>query len=186
VIKQFSILLFILSFNVCFAAQEAQTENTAPQPVIGILIPMPEESTVIQPSISNAKTLTIKGVSYTTGLMEGKIVVFMNTGIGKTNAAVFTARLINDFNPDFMLMLGTAGNINPVLKKGTVVIGKEIIDADFGQLSPSGTVFPYPQYLKSPQTQQQLPLSYHLNQNLINLSQNVMQDKTLPIVPLLV
>ena len=52
------------------------------------------------------------------------------TGIGKVNAAVNTAYLINKYDPDLVVNFGSCGSINESLPEGVMKVGKVINDLD--------------------------------------------------------
>lgn len=155
----FLFLMFIFFKSLSVAnAQENILSNKLGHPIIGIIVPLQEESLFLQKNIVRKKSISITGIKYNIGTINNKNVVFVNSGLGKVNSAVITTRLIRDFQPDLILMSGSSGNINAAVKKGDVVIGKRVINADFGELTSNGTQFQYSQYLLNPQKNTTLPL----------------------------
>lgn len=131
---------------------------------IGIIIPLKEESGYLQSQLTHKKSITINGIRYQTGQINHKPVVFVNSGLGVVNAAIVATRLIQDFNPDIIILSGSSGNLNPALKKGDVVIGNQVIDVDLGNLTANGTRFDFPNYLFNPNNHKQLPLVFTLDE----------------------
>ncbi len=136
--------------------------------LIGIIVPLPDESALFKAHIEHRKSVMIDGIQYYTGTINGEEIVFVNSGIGKVNAALISTRLIKDFHPDLIIMSGSSGNISTTVKKGDVVIGETVINADFGELTASGTAFQYSQYLLNPQTHTPLPLAFNLDERLLS------------------
>jgi adenosylhomocysteine nucleosidase len=71
-----------------------------------------------------------------TGLLEGKQIVLLRCGIGKVNAAVGAALLVNRFKPALVINTGCAGGVNPpglspVLNFGDVVVSSSLVYHDF-------------------------------------------------------
>ncbi|MDR3356779.1 MAG: 5'-methylthioadenosine/adenosylhomocysteine nucleosidase [Spirochaetaceae bacterium] len=110
--------------------------------MIGIIGAMEEEITILQNLIRDRATEKIGPFEYFTGGMEGKDVVLLRCGIGKANAAIGAALLINRFNPDLVINTGCAGGVNPagftpVLNFGDVVVSSALVYHDF-DISPFG------------------------------------------------
>ena|SRR3990167_1396414 len=138
------------------------------QPIFGVIIPLPEESIYLKKMLSNQENINISGVNYIIGKINEKKVVLVISGLGKVNSSIIASRLVGDFHPTLILLSGSSGNINPHIKKGDVVIGKNIINADLGELTENGTKFQFSEYLNNPQTNTDLPLQFNLNNELIN------------------
>jgi adenosylhomocysteine nucleosidase len=60
------------------------------------------------------------------------------SGVGKVNAGIITALLINQFNPSAILFSGTAGGVDPALRQGDVVIGAAVGQHDAGMQAADG------------------------------------------------
>jgi len=93
---------------------------------IAIIGAMEEEVTLLRENISNPVVETIAGCEYTSGTMKGKEVVLLRSGIGKVNAAMSTAVLLQHFKPDSIINTGSAGGFDPALNVGDVVISTEV------------------------------------------------------------
>jgi adenosylhomocysteine nucleosidase len=86
-----------------------------------------------------------------TGKIEGKDTTLLRCGIGKVNAAVGCAMLIQNFKPDCVINTGSAGGISPGLKVGDAIISSGLVyhDVDVtafnyapGQLPGQPQIFP--------------------------------------------
>ncbi|RDI44075.1 5'-methylthioadenosine/S-adenosylhomocysteine nucleosidase [Falsibacillus pallidus] len=93
---------------------------------VAIIGAMEEEVTLLRNNITNPEVETIAGCEYTSGQMDGKDVVLLRSGIGKVNAAMSTAVLLERFKPDAIINTGSAGGLNPALNVGDVVISNEV------------------------------------------------------------
>lgn len=173
-----SLIVLLLMCSPGYAQEHVDISSLHP-PIVGVIIPIQDESLLLQKSIMNNKVITISGIKYNVGKINNASVVFVNSGLGKINSAVITTRLIADFHPDLILMSGSSGNINPSLKKGDIVIGKEVINADFGTLTSSGTQFQYSEYLLNPQKNTLLPLKFNLDNKLLKIAYHL-PKKNLP------
>ena len=58
--------------------------------------------------------------------VEKDTVVLLRSGIGKVNAAMSTAVLLQHFKPDCIINTGSAGGFDPALNVGDVVISTEV------------------------------------------------------------
>ncbi|NMH69794.1 5'-methylthioadenosine/S-adenosylhomocysteine nucleosidase [Bacillus sp. RO3] len=93
---------------------------------IAIIGAMEEEVALLRENISNPEVETIAGCEYTSGTMSGKEVILLRSGIGKVNAAMSTAVLLQHFKPDCIINTGSAGGFDPSLYVGDVVISTEV------------------------------------------------------------
>lgn len=76
--------------------------------------------------MDNAKTDVIGGFEFTEGLLAGKEAVLLKSGIGKVNAAMSAAILLEKYKPDAVINTGSAGGYNPNLNIGDLVISNEV------------------------------------------------------------
>ncbi|MDR2803570.1 MAG: 5'-methylthioadenosine/S-adenosylhomocysteine nucleosidase [Treponema sp.] len=104
--------------------------------MIGIIGAMEEEVAILQGLILNRAKETIGPFEYFTGVLEGKDIVLLRCGIGKCNAAMGAALLVNRFKPDLVINTGCAGGMNPAgctpaLNFGDVVVSSALVYHDF-------------------------------------------------------
>ncbi|MGM0828447.1 MAG: 5'-methylthioadenosine/S-adenosylhomocysteine nucleosidase [Bacillota bacterium] len=93
---------------------------------IAIIGAMEEEVALLRENISNPTVETIAGCEYTSGTMKDKEVILLRSGIGKVNAAMSTAVLLQHYKPDCIINTGSAGGFDPSLNVGDVVISTEV------------------------------------------------------------
>ncbi|MDR2795941.1 MAG: 5'-methylthioadenosine/adenosylhomocysteine nucleosidase [Spirochaetaceae bacterium] len=110
--------------------------------MIGIIGAMEEEIVILQNLIQNRTVEKIGPFEYFTGSLEGKRVVLLRCGIGKANAAIGAALLINRFRPELVINTGCAGGVNPagltpVLNFGDAVVSSALVYHDV-DISPFG------------------------------------------------
>jgi len=132
--------------------------------MIGIIGAMEKELSLLCEIMGNYNTEKIGGFDFFTGKMEGSDskksvdVTLLRCGVGKVNAAVGCALLIQRFKPDCVINTGSAGGINKGqgkdnkdLKVGDAVISSGLIyhDVDVmafnyapGQLPGQPQIFP--------------------------------------------
>ena len=98
--------------------------------MIGIIGAMENELRLLCERMGNFSTIKTGGFEFFTGKIEGKDVTVLRCGIGKVNAAVGCALLINKFNPGCVINTGSAGGINPSLNVGDAIISTGLIYHD--------------------------------------------------------
>ncbi|MFE8696800.1 5'-methylthioadenosine/S-adenosylhomocysteine nucleosidase [Cytobacillus sp. FJAT-53684] len=128
---------------------------------IAIIGAMEEEVTLLREKIEGKSQEVIAGCEYTTGKMDGVEVVLLRSGIGKVNAALSTAILLERFKPDFVINTGSAGGFNPDLNVGDVVISTEVRHHDVDV-----TAFGY-EYGQVPQ----LPPAFEADNQLVQVAE---------------
>jgi len=97
-----------------------------------------DEVALLKTEIQGRKTRRIEGLDFYTGRLAGRRVVLVRAGIGKVNAALTTALLLEHFRPREVLFTGIAGGMNPDLQPGDLVIGTRLVHHDYGRQTPEG------------------------------------------------
>jgi adenosylhomocysteine nucleosidase len=124
--------------------------------MIGIIGAMEAEVTLLRNALEQAENKSIGDFEFFTGTLLGKPVVLLRCGIGKVNAAVGCALLINQYKPSAVINTGSAGGIDPSLSFGDLIISDGISyhDVDItafnyvpGQIPGMPAVFPVPEKL---------------------------------------
>jgi adenosylhomocysteine nucleosidase len=93
---------------------------------IAIIGAMDQEVELLKSALQEIEQHQYAGYSFFTGLMHGQSVVLLKSGIGKVNAAVSTALLLQIFKPDCVINTGSAGGFDADLDVGDVVISTEV------------------------------------------------------------
>jgi len=97
---------------------------------IGIIGAMQEEIELLQQALQNPETHQYAGMTFYTGLLHGRRVVCVRSGVGKVNAAVCTEALIARFGAEAVLFTGVAGALDPSLDIGDMVISSSCMQHD--------------------------------------------------------
>ncbi|WP_027003463.1 5'-methylthioadenosine/adenosylhomocysteine nucleosidase [Hugenholtzia roseola] len=129
--------LLLLFFWVEKNSLLAQEKNPTAQPV-AIIGAMDAEIEQFRSYLKNAKSTQLLGVTFYQGSIEDQPVVLVKSGIGKVNAALTTALLLQNFKPSAVIFTGIAGGIGENLLPGDIVISTQTAQHDFGQLSSEG------------------------------------------------
>ena len=98
---------------------------------VGIIVAMEEELEHILNITNEIEEKEISGLNFKLGKIEKKNVVLVKCGVGKVNAARVTQILIDEFNVEYVINVGSAGALNPLLNIGDIVIGEKLVQHDF-------------------------------------------------------
>jgi adenosylhomocysteine nucleosidase len=119
--------------------------------MIGVIAAMEKELSFLCEAMGKYSTQKFGCFEFFTGKIKGKDVTLLCCGIGKVNAAVGCALLIQHFKPSCIINTGSAGGIHPELKVGDAIISTGLIyhDVDVtafnyapGQLPKQPQIFP--------------------------------------------
>jgi adenosylhomocysteine nucleosidase len=117
---------------------------------------MEDEVVLLRGALEKAEVKKNGEFEFYAGTLQGKPVVLLRCGIGKVNAAVGCALLIDAYKPSLVINTGSAGGIDPALKFGDAIISDGIAyhDVDLtafsyapGQLPGQPRIFPVPEDL---------------------------------------
>lgn len=100
------------------------------KPVIAIIAAMQPELETLLAQLQQREDSIVGSVCFYCGILSNQRVVLTLSGIGKVNAAMTTALLIERFNPDYVINTGSAGGLSNNLQVGDVVIGIETAHHD--------------------------------------------------------
>jgi adenosylhomocysteine nucleosidase len=98
--------------------------------MIGIIGAMEDEVALLRAALGDIHTETVGVYEFYRGVLETKPVVLLRCGIGKVNAAVGCALLIDRYRPDLVINTGSAGGIDPSLSFGDAVISDGVVYHD--------------------------------------------------------
>lgn len=98
----------------------------------GIICAMEEELKSLLLNLDNAHEQVIANAKYFSGKINGQNVVLVQSGIGKVQAAVNAAFLVQNFTVDCLINSGSAGGIGDGMHVGDIVLstGTAYHDAD--------------------------------------------------------
>lgn len=98
--------------------------------MIGIIGAMEEEVAVLKESMDIEKVVEYASMQFYKGVLCGKKVVVVRSGIGKVNAAVCTQILADKFNVDILINTGIAGSLDAAIDIGDMVISTDLVEHD--------------------------------------------------------
>ncbi|WP_125703143.1 5'-methylthioadenosine/adenosylhomocysteine nucleosidase [Lacticaseibacillus daqingensis] len=93
---------------------------------LGVICAMEEEIRTLLGQLDNQQEQVFASQTYYSGTIDGVAVTLVECGIGKVQAAMTTAVLINEYHPDVVINTGSAGGIGPALNIGDVVIASSV------------------------------------------------------------
>lgn len=99
--------------------------------MIGIIGATLEEAAAIKSKMSEVREEIVCGIQFLVGKYCGKDAVFVQSGIGKVNAAVTTALLIQKYDVESVIFSGVAGSTSENAGIGDIVIGTDAVQHDF-------------------------------------------------------
>ena len=97
---------------------------------IGIISAMQKEQQQLVSLLESPRTEERGPFAYTVGQLNGNSLVLQQCGIGKVNAAVGAAELINHYHPSTLISTGVAGGIDQSLDIMDVVVGQQVVYHD--------------------------------------------------------
>ncbi|WP_423410182.1 5'-methylthioadenosine/S-adenosylhomocysteine nucleosidase [Heyndrickxia sp. MSNUG] len=93
---------------------------------VGIIGAMDEEVELLRSKLNDRKDTSLAGSEFYEGKIDSLEVILLKSGIGKVNAAMGTALMIEKFKPDVIINTGSAGGFHRDLNVGDVVISTEV------------------------------------------------------------
>ncbi|WP_099158585.1 5'-methylthioadenosine/S-adenosylhomocysteine nucleosidase [Virgibacillus ndiopensis] len=97
---------------------------------IGIIAAMDEEVAFLLENMTEKQETTVVGCLFVEGMLQGKEVVLLKSGIGKVNAAMATTIMHERFSPSHIINTGSAGGFAEDLEVGDVVISTQVVHHD--------------------------------------------------------
>lgn len=98
--------------------------------MIGLISAMEEEVLLFKEHLQIAETICHATIDFHIGLLNGRKVVLVKSGIGKVNAAVAAQILVDRFSVKGVIVSGLAGSLVPTLRRGDVVVSNFVVQYD--------------------------------------------------------
>ena len=100
--------------------------------MIGIIVAEEKELEAVVEKMMKKQEEKVHELKFIKGILAKKeCIVVKSGGVGKVNAARTVQILINNYNPEYIINVGSAGALNKDLNIGDVVIGKNMVQYDF-------------------------------------------------------
>lgn len=97
---------------------------------IGIIGAMEPEVCALIDALSERESETVSGITFHTGIIEGKRVAVAKCGIGKVFAAICTEIMILKYSPELIVNTGVGGALATDLKTGDIVVAHSLLQHD--------------------------------------------------------
>ena len=97
----------------------------------GIIAAMEEEMQEIKKIMNNTREMKIYELIFIIGKINNIEIVLVKSGVGKVNAGRTTQILVDNFDVDGIINVGSAGSVNDEFEIGDIIIGKRLIQHDF-------------------------------------------------------
>jgi adenosylhomocysteine nucleosidase len=110
-----------------------------PPPIV-ILGALDSETEPVAAELEGREPLRMPGIRGVAGTLGARRVVVAVAGVGKVNAAMTTALLLERFSPSAVIFSGVAGALDPQLQPGDVVVGEKLVQHDLVNYTEAGPV----------------------------------------------
>ena len=98
---------------------------------LGIIVAEDEEFFAIENIVKNINIKIIYDLEFLTGVINKSNIILVKSGVGKVNASRTTQILIDKFDVDYVLNVGSAGGVNESFNIGDIIIGTKVVQHDF-------------------------------------------------------
>ena len=102
---------------------------------VGIIGAMEVEVETLKKHMKVRRTVKKAHMEFCEGVLGGKEVVVVRSGIGKVNAAVCTQILVDDFKADTVINTGIAGSLDAQIDIGDIVVSTDLIHHDMNAVA---------------------------------------------------
>ena len=97
---------------------------------VGIIGAMEVEVETLKKHMKVRRTVKKAHMEFCEGVLGGKEVVVVRSGIGKVNAAVCAQILVDDFKADTVINTGIAGSLKAEINIGDIVVSTDAVEHD--------------------------------------------------------
>ena len=95
--------------------------------MIGIIGAMEEEVAVLKNDMIIEEIVEYASMQFCKGILCGKNVVIVRSGIGKVNAGICAQILMDKFNVDVLINTGIAGSLDAAIDIGDMVVSTDLV-----------------------------------------------------------
>lgn len=98
--------------------------------MLGIIGAMDEEVVKLKEQMTEVQICEKANMEFVQGIMEGRQVVVVRSGIGKVNAGICAQILVDDYRVDGIINTGIAGSLRAEINIGDIVISTDAVQHD--------------------------------------------------------
>lgn len=136
--KVFIVFVAVLSALVLLAPAAPLQSQISEQPKVVVMYAFGPEGTLLRKQMSQVTEGDDIMGSVVEGTLNGVRIALLPSGIGMTNAALATQRVIDRYHPRWMIFSGIAGGIEPANQIGDIVVPDECVTHQFGYVGRNG------------------------------------------------
>ena len=136
-IQRMTLAFWFLLLAALPSAAPAVSGESQRRPIL-ILYAFDAEGKLLGSKMAVEKTDTLLGRAVQAGLLEGMDVILSESGIGMTNAAMTTQKLIDTYHPRIVIFTGIAGAIDSLMQIGDIVVCHQWVTHDYGYTGKEG------------------------------------------------
>lgn len=118
-------------------------ETALTESPVGILTAIREELHAIRQRLSRVRVVSHQGFSFHQGVLAGRPVVVVASGMGPERARHAAAALIEKFGPCCLLIAGFAAGLREEIQPGNIVVASALLDRTMPCCRP-GRLLPHP------------------------------------------
>ena len=97
---------------------------------IGIIGAMEVEVAILKEKMEDVRIIKKASMDFYEGILAGKKVVVVRSGIGKVNAGICAQILADVFSVDAIINTGSAGSLNKNINIGDIVLSTDVVQHD--------------------------------------------------------
>ena len=97
---------------------------------IGIIGAMEVEVAILKEKMEDVRIIKTASMDFYEGILAGKKVVVVRSGIGKVNAGICAQILADVFSVDAIINTGIAGSLNKNINIGDIVLSTDVVQHD--------------------------------------------------------
>ena len=97
---------------------------------IGIIGAMEVEGAILKEKMEDVRIIKKASMDFYEGILAGKKVVVVRSGIGKVNAGICAQILADVFSVDAIINTGIAGSLNKNINMGDIVLSTDVVQHD--------------------------------------------------------